>query len=177
MRRVDLRTLDDPALVDGRNLVTASALMDLVSEAWVRRLAGQCRDASAVVLFALTYDGRITCTPEEPEDGLVRRLVNDHQRTDKGFGPALGPAATAAVARSFQERGYEIRREHSDWVLSPNAVELQKQLVDGWARAAIEIAPSEEATIAGWLKRRLIHVNRSASHLNVGHEDIACWLA
>ncbi len=74
-----------------RGLVTASALLDLVSAQWLDAIAAHCAQAGAAALFALSYDGRIAFDPPHPDDERVRVLVNLHQRTDKGFGPALGP--------------------------------------------------------------------------------------
>src|SRR5260221_693568 len=112
-RCADHSTPDDGSLCDGRALVTASALLDLVSEEWMGPLAARCAAAGASVLFALTYDGRIVCTPEDPEDAAIVALVNEHQRTDKGFGPALGPAATDAAERVFAQAGYRVQRARS----------------------------------------------------------------
>src|SRR5512142_926000 len=85
VREADLGALDDD-LFAGRDLVTASALLDLVSERWLRSLAAHCRTAGAAVLFALTYNGVSRCTPAEPEDDEIRDLMNRHQRqNDKGF--------------------------------------------------------------------------------------------
>jgi hypothetical protein len=67
-RLLDLAALDDDGIFAGRALVTASALLDLVSETWLRLLAARCRENRAAVLFALTYDGAIRCAPAEPED-------------------------------------------------------------------------------------------------------------
>jgi len=72
-------------------LVTASALLDLVSEDWLAALAARCRESGAAILFALSYDGRIRCSPEEPNDATICALVNEHQRTDKGFGTRARP--------------------------------------------------------------------------------------
>jgi len=47
----------DGDMFAGRQLVTASALLDLVSDAWLHLLADRCRAAGATVLFALTYNG------------------------------------------------------------------------------------------------------------------------
>jgi hypothetical protein len=131
--------------------VTPSALLALVSEACA--LAARCADGDAAVLLALSDDGRIICSPEDAADSSIVAFVSDHQRIDKGFGPA-----------------------RSDWVLPPDSRELQQRLIDGWAQAAAEIAPTQAATIDGWRSRGLAHVAANRSHVIVGHEDLAAWL-
>ncbi len=160
----------------GRDLVTASALLDLVSQSWLESLARRCRDAGSAVLFALTYNGDVRCAPAEPEDEAVRELVNRHQRTDKGFGPALGPAASESAAHVFAAAGYDVQRERSDWVLDTGENDLQRQLIDGWADAAMAIAPEQTAALDGWRERRLAHVAAGRSRIVVGHDDLAGWL-
>jgi SAM-dependent methyltransferase len=170
----DLASLSELFL--DRRLVTASALLDLCSAAWIESLASECRQTGAAGLFALTYDGRIHCSPEEPEDDEVRQLVNEHQRTDKGLGPALGPAASTVAAECFGALGYSVEREASDWHLEPDAAELQRQLIEGWSRAAVQMAPDRSASIREWTDRRLAHVLDGHSRLVVGHDDLAVWL-
>jgi SAM-dependent methyltransferase len=172
-RCMDLATLDDRRIFDGRAIVTASALLDLVSDQWLHALAARCAECGAAVLFALTYDGLIECSPEDPDDGSIVALVNEHQRTDKGFGPALGPDAPGAAARCFEQVGYQVQRSRSDWRLAPDRPELQRLLIDGWAQAATEIAPARARVIDGWRDRRLAHVAAGWSELVVGHEDLA----
>jgi Methyltransferase domain len=176
-RVVDLATALDSAgdLFANRDLVTASALLDLVSEDWMLALARRCADAQAAVLFALTYNGEMQCTPVEPEDDDVRELVNIHQQTDKGFGSALGPNAPDTAARAFDALGYEVWREASDWDLGPDSAPLQVQLIAGWAEAAEAIAPDRAALLRDWRARRMAHVAAGRSHIVVGHEDMAGW--
>lgn len=162
-------------LFEGQTLITASALLDLVSEPWLRALARECRFHHASVLFALTYDGRIACTPADPEDALVRELVNRHQHTDKGFGPALGPDAPSFAMECFAAAGYDVRHEPSDWVLQGDH-ELQHELIAGWAAAAAEIAPARTASLDAWRLRRLEHVAAGRSRILVGHQDFAAKL-
>lgn len=172
VRAGDLLALDTVSL-DGATLVTAAALLDLVSEAWLRGLASRCARAGVAVLFALSYDGRIACDPGDADDDLIREFVNRHQRGDKGFGPALGPDAAGVAAACFRDVGYAIMQERSDWTLGPDMPELQQQLVDGWAGAAAELAPAQAARIAAWRDRRAAHIAAGRSRLVVGHEDIA----
>lgn len=176
MQAHDLSSLDDVALFSSRHLVTGAALLDLVSEPWLRQLAARCHDAQATVLFTLTYDGWITCDPPEADDDLVSVLVNEHQHGDKGFGPAEGPDATRVAQACFESRGYQVHTQPSDWVLEPEAAELQRQLIDGWADAAIEMAHDKTGRIHAWRARRLEHVQAGRSHVRVGHQDLAAWL-
>lgn len=173
-RQVDLGESGYLRMIDGRHLVTASALLDLVSAEWLQALAAACRAAGACALFALTYDGRSSCSPPEPEDDLVRELLNRHQLTDKGLGgPAAGPEAMIAAERCFREEGYLVRHEPSDWMLGSDHRDLQRELIEGWARAAGEMAPHLRPAIAGWRARRLDHVAAGRSRLTVGHQDLA----
>src|SRR5262249_39101059 len=107
MEQINLFTqLNQLAIPEGA-LVTASALLDLVSEDWLTQLIKRCAQSASPVWFALTYDGRMHCDPQEPEDELVRSLFNEHQRTDKGFGPALGPAAVEMTKQILKANGYQ----------------------------------------------------------------------
>ena len=172
-RQANLGVLD-ASLFEARQLVTASALLDLVSETWLQSLAAYCGAHGAVALFALTYNGGSECSPADPYDEVVRELMNRHQQAnDKGFGRAAGPDAVAAAVRSFSECGYRVERARSDWVLPPEARALQRLLVDGWADAAAAMAPSEAATIQDWHRRRIGHIEAGHSHIGVGHEDLA----
>jgi hypothetical protein len=175
VRRADLRSLERSLFADA-GLVTASALLDLVSAEWMSGLAASCRQARAVVLFALTYDGRIECTPEDPYDGTVRTLVNRHQETDKGFGPAAGPRAVDAAAACLAAQGYHVERERSDWELGNGDADLQRRLIEGWAAAAREAARERSVEIGAWQERRLKHLGEGRSLVRVGHEDVAGWL-
>jgi hypothetical protein len=175
-RAMNLGALDS-RLFSSRDLVTASALLDLVSDMWLQELAKECRAASAVALFALTYNGRSQCLPEEREDETIRELMNRHQRqNDKGFGRAAGPDAVDVAERCFADAGYHVTREPSDWVLTPEAGELQRQLVEGWASAAREMEPDQTPMIDDWRRRRLEHIAAARSRITVGHEDLAAWL-
>jgi hypothetical protein len=177
--RVITRTVDlaapDTALFAGATFVTASALLDLVSQMWLDRVAAACARTGAVVLFALTYDGRIQCFPEDTEDAAIAEAVNRHQRSDKGFGRALGPDAVATVTRCLDSAGYAILNERTDWTLGPDQDRLQRMLIEGWADAAAAIRPERRQAIAAWRRRRLAHVEARRSRLVVGHEDLAGW--
>ncbi|MCU0760065.1 MAG: hypothetical protein MUF07_12830 [Steroidobacteraceae bacterium] len=175
VQRIDLARELDSLTFPQHGLVTASALLDLVSASWLEALATHCRRAHAGVLFALTYDGRVTCKPMDADDRYIVSLVNRHQLGDKGFGPALGPGAAAAAARAFARSGYVLRRVRSDWNLGPGEPALQAALLAGWAEAACEVDPAGSRRVRAWQERRLRHLARGRSCLVVGHEDLYGW--
>ena len=176
-RSLDLNSLDDVEIFAGRHLVTASALLDLVSERWLIALAARCREVGAAALFAMTYNGWSSCSPAEPEDEMIRELLNRHQKTDKGLGgPAAGPDAASCAARCFADADYRVWTEPSDWILESPEHSLQRRLIDGWARAATELASDNASEIARWRARRIGHVDAGRSRIVVGHFDVAATL-
>ena len=170
--RMDLADVDALPL-DGCALVAASALLDLVGADWMRRFAARCRAAHAHVLCTLNYDGRIECAPREADDEWIRGLVNAHQRSDKGLGAALGPTAAAFAGSAFGDA--ETLLSTSDWRLGTDSAALQRELVDGWASAAREMAPGDAERVERWRGRRLAHIAAGVSRVSVGHLDLAVF--
>jgi hypothetical protein len=172
-RQQDLASLAALDLFAGRDLVTASALLDLASESWLRDLASRCRSEGAAALFTLTYNGHSSCSPAEPEDDVMRDHLNQHQRRDKGLGGvAAGPDAAEAAVRCFTEAGYRVRSETTDWSLGASEHQLQRELIGGWAGVAVEMG-FDPSTVARWRDRRLAHLEAGHSHIVVGHLDVA----
>jgi len=172
------RDLRDIAGVNlpARSLVTAAALLDLVSAKWLEALARRATAALAPICFVLTYDGRCVCTPGDPEDAAVLALFNRHQRGDKGFGPALGAHAASAAVSAFARRDYHLSVRPSDWRIGPHDAAMQHALLDGWLGTALEMAPGRASGLTAWHDRRRGLVAAGHSALNVGHVDIVGWL-
>ena len=173
------------AAVADAHLVTCSALLDLVTAGWLRRLARACRAASCGVLLALTYDGSLRWTPDSDarpgsaaadgaDDRLIQRLVNAHQRREQHPEPALGPDAATAAAALLAAEGYDVRLSPSPWRLGPADADLVRALLAGWEHAALEMAagPAETNRIRAWAARRRRTVAAGRFRLTVGHQDL-----
>lgn len=179
LRRVHLDLARDSNALpfDDAQLVTASALLDLVSAAWLQALVERAARSRCALLFALNVDGRSAWAPPDEDDGLVGAFFAAHQCRDKGFGPALGEHAVAQAVALLQAAGYRVRQAASDWVIDMStaapasaAAALQRSLIDGMAAAALEQAPRAGIAIRGWQQRRLALHGRSC--LRVGHMDL-----
>ena len=164
---------DLEAVLDGPvDLITASALLDLVSEAWLERLAVEIAARSIPLYAALSYDGRIDLGPTDPFDAAIVAAVNAHQRTDKGFGPALGPTAASVAIARFKSLDYSVNHGASDWVIGPDDHDIQMEIFAGWASAVRELGDLSLADTVGWLTRRRDAVSAGRSSIRVGHVDV-----
>jgi hypothetical protein len=164
---------DLEAVLDGPvDLITASALLDLVSEAWLERFVVEIAARGIPVYVALSYDGRTELGPADSLDAAVIAAVNAHQRTDKGFGPALGPTAASVAIARFESLGYSVVHGESDWIIGPHDRDIQMELLAGWAGAAREVGELSLADAVGWLTRRRDAVTAGRSSIRVGHVDI-----
>jgi hypothetical protein len=170
-RPIDLVRDLELALDGPIDLVTTSALLDLVSAEWVERLALEAAARRLPVYAALTYQGRASFELAEPFDLEMLAAVNRHQRGDKGFGPALGPEAGLRAVKSFEQVGYKVLPGSSDWDFGPDDREIQSQLVTGWANAADELDDLPSAAVATWLERRRAVIAAGRSRMRVGHLD------
>lgn len=162
----------DPLPVANADVVTASALLDLVGHPWLDRLVAACAAHDLAALFTLSYDGRITWWPGDAMDTAVRDRVNRHQQGDKGFGRALGPHAAPAAADAFRCAGYNVETAASDWHLDETAAELQQYLHADWASAASQVDPADAASVDAWLARRMDLLAAGTANLVVGHTDV-----
>jgi hypothetical protein len=152
-------------------LITASALLDLVSAPWVQTLIRKAQAARAALLFGLNVDGRTTWDPVDRDDEGVHRLFRQHQRRDKGFGPALGSQAAASALQQMACAGYETLQTQTDWVIdSAQAPEMHLAMVEGMAAAALEQDPAARGAVLAWKTRRCAGIG--TSRLRVGHVDI-----
>jgi Methyltransferase domain len=167
---------DLEAVLDGPvDLITTSALLDLVSAAWLERLAVEIAARKIPIYAALSYDGRIELGPADPFDAAIIAAVNAHQRTDKGFGPSLGPAAASCAIARFESLGYSVVHGASDWIIGPDDRDIQMEIFAGWASAVRELGDLSLADTVGWLTRRRDAVAAGSSSICIGHVDVFAW--
>ena len=108
--------LSDPsaAITDDTDLATASALLDLVSDAWMHALAGRCAEVGCAALWTMTIDGDWHFTGpdgdriQDGDDAAILSLYQAHQARDKGLGRALGGAAPKSLRAAFADHGFNI---------------------------------------------------------------------
>lgn len=163
-RQADLaRELDD-VLAPGANLVTASALFDIVSDAFLGKLIAAISARKSAFYTVLTYDGDQRWTPDHELDGAMLQAFHAHQARDKGFGASAGPNAPDILSEGLAAAGYTVTEGDSAWRLDQHDAALVRELAQGFAQAVEETGMVAAADLATW---------RSQAHTGciVGHAD------
>jgi hypothetical protein len=168
-RDITRLTADDLA---GTDLVTASALLDLLTADEVDRLAGACADAACPALFTLSVIGRVQLTPADPLDGAIAAAFNAHQRRETAGRRLLGPDAADATAEAFTRRGASVQVRPAPWRLGAAQRELTAQWLRGWVGAACEHDPALTERAGAYLDRRLTAAAAGELLAVVGHSDL-----
>ncbi|MFG1496141.1 class I SAM-dependent methyltransferase [Saccharospirillum sp. HFRX-1] len=171
--KADLAALTSLPL-QGAGLVTASALFDLVSEDFLDTLAtklkAQSQQQPLGLYAALNYDGTTQWTPQHPLDDAVLAAFNQDQRTDKGFGLALGPDSGAVLQRLFSQAGFNVYSANSPWVLDGADQAMVAELITGIAAAVADHPDIDASALADWVQFR--HAKAATGTCSVGHTDV-----
>jgi hypothetical protein len=171
-RPIDLARDLELALDGPLDLITCSALLDLVSDEWLERLVVEAGARRLPLYAALSYDGQATLDPAQPFDADIIAAVNRHQQRDKGFGPALGPEAAARAMQRFERLDYRVVQGSSDWTFGVTDGAIQNEILAGWAAAARELDDMPAERIIAWFTRRRELVSDERSSMRVGHVDL-----
>jgi len=156
------------AAIGNAGLVTASALFDLVSDDWLGRFVSGLAARRIPLYAALTFDGEIRFSPAHPRDGIMIDAFLAHQRGDKGFGPAAGAGAHAALIRHLKAAGYTMVDGASPWRLDTATPGVMDAFLDGMAEAAREVGRLDPRDATAWREDRRMQTIA----ITVGHRDL-----
>jgi hypothetical protein len=165
-------TLLDPAELGGASLVTASALLDLLTGDELEALIRSCAAAGCPVLIALSVTGRVRLTPADPLDAQVTAAFDAHQRRRTPRGLLLGPDAVDIAADGFRRFGADVLVRPSPWRLGAAERSLAAEWLAGWVDAAVEQEPGLASGAGLYRRRRLREAAAGLLAVTVGHADL-----
>jgi trans-aconitate methyltransferase len=156
----------------GASLVTASALLDLLTADEVERLVEACVGAGCPVLLTISVAGRVEITPADPLDAEIAAAFNAHQRRTVAGRRLLGPDAVDVMVEAFARRGVPTVVLPSPWRLEANEVDLISEWFVGWLEAACEQRPELAEPVAEYALRRLADLAEGRLAVVVHHYDL-----
>jgi hypothetical protein len=170
-RRSDVTQLRPDDLADA-TLITASALLDLMTQDELAGLIDVCAEAECPVLLSLSVVGRVDLAPADPLDSRVAAAFDAHQRRMTVGGRLLGPDAVAAAVERFRRLGAEVLVRPTPWRLGAAQADLAAEWFTGWIRAACEQSVDLASDTGSYARRRLAEARAGDLAVTVGHADL-----
>lgn len=167
----DITRLDSDDLA-GAGLVTASALLDLLTREELDGLLDVCVAAGCPLLLTLSVVGHVELGPADALDARVAAAFDAHQRRMTDRGRLLGPDAVAAAVAELSTAGCEVLVRRSAWRLGPADAGLAAAWFRGWIAAACEQEPELADEAAAYARGRLTAAQAGRLAVTVGHTDL-----
>jgi SAM-dependent methyltransferase len=170
----------------GAGLVTASALLDLLTAGEVDGVARACAEAGCPALLTLSVVGSIDLEPIDQLDDEITTAFNAHQRRTIGDRRLLGPDSVEVAVAAFARRGIPTAVRASDWRLDagdPGSRELLLEWFDGWLGAACEQRPElggpdvTGGPVAAYVQARMAQAADGKLRVVVRHQDLLAGAA
>jgi SAM-dependent methyltransferase len=161
-----------PGDLAGSTLITASALLDILTEEELSALVTACVGAGCLILLTLSVVGRVELMPAEPLDCRIAVAFDAHQRRVTERGRLLGPDAVAVAVEQATRLGAEVLVAPSPWRLDTSEAELAAEWFMGWVGAACEQEVDLAAKVVPYTRRRLAQAAAGELRVTVDHADL-----
>jgi hypothetical protein len=170
-RRSDITRLQPGDLADA-TLITASALLDLLTGHELAGLLAVCAGAGCPMLFTLSVVGRVDLIPPDPLDRRVAAAFDAHQRRTTDRGRLLGPDAVAVAVEELSRMDAGVLVRPSPWRLGASHADVAAEWFSGWVGAACEQQAELAAQTGEYARRRLAAARAGQLAVTVDHADL-----
>jgi hypothetical protein len=170
-RQSDITRLEPGDLADA-TLITASAILDLLTGEELAGVVAVCAGTGCPVLLTLSVVGRVDLNPADPLDASVAAAFDAHQRRTTEEGRLLGPDAVAFAVEGFSRLEADVLVRPSPWRLGASEADLATEWFTGWIGAACEQQAELAAEADAYARRRLAEATAGQLAVTVEHADL-----
>jgi hypothetical protein len=161
--------------LEGASLVTASALLDVLTFEELRTVVRAIVAVGCPVLLSLSVTGDVQLDPPDPLDDAVAAAFNVHQERLVGGRRLVGPSGAALARLLLLEAGWNLRTADTLWRLGEHDSALLEQWFDGWLDAALEQRADLRDEGVEYRASRHAQLRRAALSAVVVHTDLLAW--
>jgi hypothetical protein len=161
--------------LDGAALVTASALLDVLTEQETEAIVRACVATGTPALLTLSVTGHAELDPPDASDARFERAFNAHQVRVASRRQLLGRFGVTTARQLFEGSGWHVRTTDTVWRLGDHEPQLLGEWFDGWVDAAAE----HDAELAGesirYRELRKAQLQRGELSAVIHHADLLAW--
>jgi hypothetical protein len=164
-----------PADLAGASLVTASALLDVLTARETHAIVSACVGARCPALLTLSVTGQVQLSPRHELDSVFERAFNAHQLREADSRRQLGRYGAPIARALFTAAGWHVRPSTTVWRLDHRQPRLLREWFYGWVDAAVEQDPGLRADARRYCQLRMTQIERGELDAGIRHLDLLAW--
>ena len=147
------------------DIVTGSAFLDIMPNSWFRDFYN-LNINSKIIYFSINYDGFFKFFPKHKDDGLVLKLFNSDQKSDKGIGlKAVGPNCSKIINSMFT-------KTHKTFILKSDwKVENNKDFQLTFIKFCEDVVSKSNKNYKEWIHFRKDNILKNKSKIILRNKD------
>jgi hypothetical protein len=159
---------------DKYHLISFSAVLDLMSKSTINNLLKKVQSDCPLYL-SLCFNGKVKWTPSNTMDKYILSFFNNHQRSDKGFGLALGSKSIEYISNKAKKADLMVTIKKSPWViknLSEKDKIFMKRYILDTKKSLFHMEGIDRNILKLWYEQKRYEIENKKISLYVGHNDI-----
>jgi len=128
-----------------------------------------------ILYFSLCFNGLVKWTPTNTFDKYILTFFNNHQRSDKGFGNALGYKSIESLRKKAGKLNLNIRVADSPWIIKnkseKDTVFMKRYLLD-IRKSLFHMEGIDKNILRKWYEDKKYDLENKKIRLYVGHNDV-----
>jgi hypothetical protein len=164
-----------PSDLSGASLVTASALLDILTAREIQAIVRACVLVNVPALLSLSVTGVVSLNPQDPRDDAFSQAFNAHQRRTVQDRPLLGQFGATIARGLFDQAGWRVSEATTSWHLDDHQPQLLSEWFGGWVDAAVEQRPELHDDAVSYRALRASQAEQGALSALVNHTDLLAW--
>lgn len=164
-----------PTDLVGASLVTASALLDVLTSRETHAIVNACVRARCPALLALSVTGDVRLSPRDELDATFEHAFNAHQLRQAVNRQQLGRYGAPIARGLFTQAGWHVRPRTTVWRLDHRRPRLLSEWFYGWVDAAVEQDLGLRTEAKRYRQLRTSQIDRGELAAHVRHVDLLAW--
>jgi hypothetical protein len=159
---------------DKYHLISFSAVLDLMSKSTINNLLKKVQSDCPLYL-SLCFNGKVKWTPSNTMDKYILSFFNNHQRSDKGFGLALGSKSIEYISNKAKKADLMVTIKNSPWEiknLSEKDKIFMKRYILDTKKSLFHMEGIDRNILKLWYEQKRYEIENKKISLYVGHNDI-----
>ena len=159
------------------HVISYSAALDIMPKPSIVNALKRIKKNN-ILYLSLCFNGQVRWTPTNTFDKYILTFFNNHQRSDKGFGKALGSKSIEFIKQKADKLNLNITVKNSPWIIKnkfeKDKVFMKRYLLD-IKKSLLHMEGIDKDILRKWYQDKKSEIDNKKIQLYVGHNDILLY--